>query len=86
MYRPSPFKKSTLYAWMREARAAHANQVLHNTEHDLDIHVLTADMVMKYIHKHHPGVLFSPNWFKSQFRKFSDVSDVSMHAQLGTPA
>lgn len=56
MYRPNPFKLSTLHAWIEEA---------HN-----ELEQVSANVVMKYIHKHHPGVLFSPHWFNVQYRRY----------------
>lgn len=62
MYRPNPFKYSTLHAWIQEA----LDELY---QHGLDDP--STQMVMKCIHKHHPGVLFSPNWFNVQYRKYT---------------
>lgn len=61
MYRPNPFKLSTLHAWIRESL---------DDMGENQIKEPSAQMVMKHIHKHHPGVLFSPNWFKVQYRRY----------------
>lgn len=58
MYKPNPFRLSTLHTWIDQALEDHK-----------DDKGVDAKTVMKHIHKHHPGVLFSPHWFAVQYRR-----------------
>ena len=62
MYKPNPFRLSTLHQWIDET--------LEYYKDDIDISI---KKVMKYIHKTHPGVLFSPHWFTVQYKKYMDT-------------
>lgn len=65
MYRPNPFKLSTLHSWIDDA--VHS---LENTNDAQGREYPDADEVVKYIHKHQPGVLFSIHWFRAQYKKY----------------
>ena len=72
MYRPNPFKLSTLHSWINDA--------LHNLEKTKDSQGPEhpdADQVMKHIHKHQPGVLFSVHWFRAQYKKYINNIETS---------
>ena len=65
MYRPNPFKLSTLHTWIKDAvHDLEDKKDPQGTEHP------DADQVMKHIHKHQPGVLFSVHWFRTQYKKY----------------
>ncbi len=69
MYRPNPFKQSTLHAWIQEASDELARNQIANP---------SVQLVMKYIHKHHPGVLFSPHWFSAQYKRYTSQPQISL--------
>jgi hypothetical protein len=69
MYRPNPFKLSTLHEWILQSiQELHGNHDNDGND-EMTTETISPIVVMKHIHKTHPGVLFSPHWFNVQYKR-----------------
>jgi hypothetical protein len=68
MLRPNACKKSVFNKWICDALSELSMENIKNP---------CANVVQKQIYKNQPGILFSKNWFKVQYKKFVSSLRVS---------